>query len=106
MTPPVSPRPPAATPSFPATVVPATPLGSSSGAGAGSYRAASSPGNKAVAAIMYGFALVLFLLSALPYGVLAWVRPEIFPEQTLSLRVGSATVGGAIALGATVALFF
>jgi hypothetical protein len=55
-----------------------------------------------IPAILYGAALLLLGLAALPHGMVERVRPEVVREQ--SLRVGSATVGLAIALGATVAL--
>jgi hypothetical protein len=57
-----------------------------------------------VISAMYGAALILLLLAALPYGVLAGVIPRVRREQALSVRVGSASVAIAIAVGATVAL--
>jgi hypothetical protein len=70
---------------------------------AGPDPVAGSRQGKAVAGVLYAAALLLLLLAALPHTVYARVGPEAFREQ--SLRVGSATIGLAIALGATVALF-
>ncbi len=93
------------------TTHPAAPTATTPTASAGAGSVVPSPRPSGTARVraflpaLYALAVLLLLMAATPYRLAVRIRPTLYPETARSLRVGSASIAVAVALGATAALF-